>query len=386
VTANIVKFPSEAGFFENREIVEVISEYDFPLIYTFYTRSTDFFLAYFCEHDEQENSVWLFVPTDPARIRRLFANEWSIRSFFQFSGSVYFARINNSTGNVVDIANYTTFEKIEGFLPDNSVYLDRKSAELTIKIDKPGLNPFTAPERLVTELVQDFRRALRSIMRELKDITPDLSDCGIPESLFGMPSINPGSLELVLKPSESSPLFYKSFEAINKVVSNEDADYLDENLKCVIKKNLLSICPNGRRIYNFKSINIKGCIIINSELNELSSVDFTMTETDSIKFREETREMNQQEKILTLRGIVQGFNQEYVELSIEENEFGIDKLKCNFDMDELTDCLRNESSFTFTDEQLNKPGQLIIHERVEITCDHNPNLRYAKMRKLTLIH
>ena len=59
----IVNFPSDAGCFDGREVVELISGYDNPPI-DFDTRSTDFFFGHFCESQLTGISVWLFAPTE----------------------------------------------------------------------------------------------------------------------------------------------------------------------------------------------------------------------------------------------------------------------------------------------------------------------------------
>jgi hypothetical protein len=374
-----IKFPDDTGYFDDRTIIEVVSEYDFPLIYTFYSKTKDFFLAYFCENKEDE-SIWLFLPTDQARLRKLYRDEISISDFFRLSNCCYLVGIDNDTGLSKPNATHLTFNCIpKEYLPRANVLLGRKISELAIRVLKPGLNPFTATERLVSELIRDIRKSFRSIMQEIKDRVSDFSNISIPESIFSVPEIGVGSLELIIRPSDPTPLLERSIEIIGKVIAGLPDENIDEDLKSIVKKNILAFAPDSKRLYNFSSIEISGRL-------PTTNISISLTKTTTNKFREDTKNMEYRERTLVLKGKVTGFTPEFVELEeLDENDCGLERIKCNFDLDELLESLESNLSLRVSQEELKKPGKLILHERVQITCDYIPKARYANMRGLLLL-
>jgi len=383
---NSIKFPTDQGFFENRTVIEIITEYDFPLVYTFYSENSDYFLAYFCDSSESR-TTWLFTPTDPSRIRRLFRNSVSIRDFFKMHNGSYLCELDVQTGKIIEKATHVTFDLIpEEYLPADDVVLDRQVPEVSVNVQKKGLNPHTASERLISELVKDLRMSLRNVMLEIRDRIPDFSNTNVPESLFSFPAITPGSLELILRPTSSNPLFERSIEEISKVIAGTDT--LDNDLKISIKRQLLKFSPDSKRLYNYNSIKFTGLLPTGGD-QKLVSMEFSLDKDHTKLFKQEVEAMGQRETTITVSGTVEAYHPEYIVLNLSENDYGIDKLKCNFDLDKLIRNLENDPVAQKSPQAQhlsNKPGKLILHETVDVVADFAPNSRFASLRSIALKH
>lgn len=105
-------------YFKDYQIIDVLYYYDGPKIYTFYTKSNDFYLAYYID-DDGVCEKWLFTPTSEEIVDRLIKNELMILEFFKLSSSY-----------VVETKNYfpfkvskKEFEDILEYIPKDGIFL-----------------------------------------------------------------------------------------------------------------------------------------------------------------------------------------------------------------------------------------------------------------------
>lgn len=143
-----VKFPEDSGYFNDRTVVEVITEYDFPLMYTFFSKTKDLFLAYFCEQKDSD-SVWLYFPTDTTRLAKLYRDAISINDFFKLTNNCYLVSLDEITGESKVLRHCTFADIPKEYIPNvseflkilghNNISTTMRYAHLSSKVKKGGL-------------------------------------------------------------------------------------------------------------------------------------------------------------------------------------------------------------------------------------------------------
>lgn len=368
------QFPDEAGYFDQRTVVQIFATFDTPTIYTFISRTNDLFFAY--QYDEETDlqangastSTWLFIPTDQAKIKRLVQGEITLREFFRLA---LFGYLLTMRGGVIigssETLKYTDFP-VE-YLPAEGVKLKRNTSEIVVTVEKPGLNPFSAPDQLLTDLLTDFRKAVRKIMRGLKELGEDFDTCKTTPK-YALTGINWGSLGLTLTPIETNELFAASLDTIQKVVANPETKEVSDEIRSLVKSTLYTIAPKARGKYNFDRIRFSGSLMSGPEMSK--DITFALSSIETELYKAEAT-MNQPTTI-KLTGVVRAIDldDDFFRLSsVETNDFDIHEIKCNYEQDVFEG---------FTSDE--KPAS-ILEKRVTVECEYIPKVRSVDVISIT---
>ncbi|OFZ18512.1 MAG: hypothetical protein A2X94_00795 [Bdellovibrionales bacterium GWB1_55_8] len=254
-----ILFPNDPGYFDNPRIVDVFDYYDGPKIFSFLTKTNDFYLAYFCEQ-AANSSTWLYFPTNNFLLEKFTQDQVTIREFFKLSLIAYLVTVNGQN-QVVGSPRRSMFEEIpEEYVPDEEVRLESPVSELTLKINKDGISPASFQESAVTKVISGFHRSLKKVMKELKKHLPEMENYQS-TPLMALTGVAPGSVELKLKPMDYNPLLAKAVETIQDVISETNLANVHQDVVTTVRQEMYSLAPNPRsKVFNFDSIELKGVI------------------------------------------------------------------------------------------------------------------------------
>ena len=355
-----LQFPDEAGYFDHRTVVQVFASFDVPTIYTFISKTNDLYFAY--QYDEDgAKSTWLFIPTDQGKVKRLTQGAVTIREYFRISLCGYLVIM--TAGKVVGSPQTLKYSEFPSeFLPAAGVKLKRNISDVVITVKKAGLNPFSTPDQLLTDLLTEFRKSIRRIMRGLKEFSDEFDSCKTSPK-YALTGINWGSLELTLTPMDRNPLFDASLDTVQKVVGNPDATDVPEDLRTLVKTTLFAMAPKARGKYNFDSIMFHGTLV--SESTASRNIAFALSGTETELYKRETT-LNKPQKI-KLTGTVRALDldDDFFRLgSVDSNDFDINEIKCNFEQEVLESLGAAE-----------KPWNVLMDKRVTVECEYTPRSR-----------
>ena len=238
--------------FEQIKIIEVLDHYDSPLVFTFINSNNDFYLAYYCDTEiDLVTKNWLYLLTNQFSVDELKSDKISIRNFIQRSKLIVQARtIRNTVDQVVAVS----FDSLpEGYVPEDEVFLESDNKDIVVKLNKKNISPSNVKGEIVALVVSRVSEGLRAIMKDVKShFENDYKDL-VADPGLALTAIKAGSVELVFKPLEHSPLFNKSLELLNKVVV-DDASFISSELATSIKRHVINMAPTNRRGFNFDSL------------------------------------------------------------------------------------------------------------------------------------
>lgn len=322
--------PTSPGYFDNHQLLDVLDFYDGPKIYTFYTQSKDFYLAYFAD-DDGSCEEWLFIPTSESTVNRLVANEISIRNFFELSDISYIAKMNKGSAINVEKKYFPDLE--QNYIPEDDVFLDCISTIISVQLIKEGISPRNTPESVVGNVVSHVRKLFKDTMRALREEDPSFHDCpSTPDFYYN--GILAGSVSIILKPIRENLLIGKAAATIEKVVSESCAG-LSEKVIEKIERSLIPLAPNSNsRLYGFDSIAFGGIYPTGSSQKKLS---FTLTPQLRRKLQEKYGPTLMTNSVI-LTGIVDSGTasmEEFVLCNLEQNELQLADVKCRFDSGDI---------------------------------------------------
>ena len=119
-----VKVPVSKYDFKQTRIIEILDQYDGPIVYTFVNNQNDFYLAYYCETEKDlVTKKWLYILANQYSVDELKSDKISINSFIKSSKCILLA---TTVKNEVQSIDEVTFNSIPGgFVPEVDVCLGK---------------------------------------------------------------------------------------------------------------------------------------------------------------------------------------------------------------------------------------------------------------------
>ena len=354
-------------YFSNIEILQVLDEYDGPIVFSFLTQSGDFFLSYLADRIGKK-TTWLYFPTDPKRLKKLIKNQVTIKEFFKICGHSFLVEEEN--GVVLSGQHLIGFDKIDPeYVPDDDVKLDIDLKSITLKINKPGINLYNVTEKSITDLLTSFRSTIKNTMKTLKDLSEEAQDelfSGCPSSpKHALAGIDFGSVEVTLLPIEKNKLVDESLISIGKVAGGA-TDGMDEFLVKQIKSDLYQLTPN-KRSRHYESVEIFGDIFDDSNQN----ISIILNESHRDLFRERRPVLAEN---VTLSGKVDTYSisgESFTIIGVQQNDLGsASVIKCDYEPELLDEiCKDNEDPWTvLMNKRVSISGNLITPKRMTVTA------------------
>ncbi len=138
--------------FKKTRIVEILDQYDGPIVYTFVNQLNDFYLAYFCEQEtDLITKKWLYILTNQYSVDELKNDKVSISDFIKRSKYIL---ISTTLKNEVQSVDEIAFNSIpEGFVPEADVFLESEEKDFVVKLNRKNINPSNVNGELIALVV-----------------------------------------------------------------------------------------------------------------------------------------------------------------------------------------------------------------------------------------